>query len=131
MNRTILCVDDYPQVLMLYKQIFEDREYKVVLASSGWEGLESLNRYPVDCIVLDYQMPGMDGEAVIEHLRCREAPPPVILVSGSDLPRQLQEQAEAVVQKPIRIAELLECVEAVIGDREMEHQPQQLGLSGR
>ena len=126
MHRTILCIDDAPRVLMIYKRILEDHGYRVILASSGLEGLEALKRYPVDCILLDYQMPDMDGRAVIRLLRQSETPPPVILASGSDIPREVLEQADAFVRKPVGIAELLDCIEGVIGRTEIEHPPQQV-----
>jgi CheY-like chemotaxis protein len=114
-NRTILCIDDAPELLLLYKRLFEGHGYQVVLASNGHDGLESMKRSRVDCVILDYQMPGMNGAAVLRSMRHSKAPPPVILVSGSDLPRELREQVEAFIQKPTPISELLECVEAAIG----------------
>lgn len=115
MDKTIFCIDDTPQVLLLYKQILEEQGYTVVLASSGFAGLELLLRYPVDCFILDYRMPQMDGADVIRHLACRDAAPPVILVSGSDPPEELQRQVEAFIHKPMGFDQLLECIEGVIG----------------
>lgn len=118
MNRTILCIDDTPTILLLYQRLFESHGYRVVLASNGWEGLDALRRQSVDCVILDYQMPEMDGAAVVRQLARGEAAPPVILVSGSDPPRELRAQVEAFVQKPWRTAQLLGCVEGLVGVRE-------------
>jgi CheY-like chemotaxis protein len=131
MHKTILCIDDTPQILVLYKRLLEDHGYKVVLAPNGRDGLEFMKRQPVDCVILDYQMPEMDGAAVVRYMRHHHAPPPVILVSGSDIPRELQGQVEAFVEKPMRSSELLECVEEVLACKEREHDerpPQQLGI---
>ena len=115
MNKTVLCIDDSPELLFLYKRLFEDHGYNVILASNGRDGLESIRRSPVDCVILDYQMPQMDGAAVLRLMRHSKAPPPVILVSGSKPPLELREQVEAFIEKPTPMSELLQCVEAAIG----------------
>jgi CheY-like chemotaxis protein len=48
------------------------------------------SRFPVDCVILDYQMPEMDGAQVLRSMRHSKAPPQVILVSGSEPPRELR-----------------------------------------
>jgi CheY-like chemotaxis protein len=124
MEKTILCVDDTPQILLLYRTVLEGHGYKVVLASNGREGLDALKRQVVDCVILDYRMPEMDGAAVVQRMTNRETSPPVILVSGSDPPRELRVQVDAFIEKPFRAMQLLECVEGVtgVGQREQhEH----------
>jgi CheY-like chemotaxis protein len=131
MGKTILCIDDTPQILLFYKGLFEDQGYKVLLASTGREGLEFMKCHHVDCVILDYQMPEMDGAAVVRYMRQHQAPPPVILVSASDLPRELRQQVEAYVEKPMRAKRLLECVAEVTGCEERTHNeppPEQLGI---
>ncbi|HKV78695.1 MAG TPA: response regulator [Candidatus Sulfotelmatobacter sp.] len=131
MRKTILCIDDTPQILLLYKCLFEDHGYKVVLASNGRDGLEFMKRHHVDCVILDYQMPEMDGLAVVRNMRQHEAPPPVIMVSGSDLPRELRQQVEAFIEKPMQAERLLECVGEVTECEEKRHHErsrEQLGM---
>ncbi len=69
MNKTVLCIDDSQMLLMVYKQMLADYGYKVLLASSGSEGLKILKHRAIDCIVLDYHMPEMDGPSVIQGRR--------------------------------------------------------------
>jgi CheY-like chemotaxis protein len=121
MNRTILCIDDADPVLQLYGRLFEEHGYKVILASNGWEGLDALKHHKFDCVILDYEMPGMNGAAVVKQLGFLGAAPPVILVSGSDPPRELRAQVEAFIAKPMRVTQLLECVEGVIDAEEQRH----------
>lgn len=116
-DKTVLCVDDTPLILQLYRRIFEERGYEVLLASSGWDGLEALKHQAVDCLILDLQMPGIDGAAVIEQMSHDENSPPVVLVSGSDPPWELLAQVDAFVQKPFLVAEVVDRVEDVLGLR--------------
>ena len=121
MNRTILCIDDADSVLQLYGRIFEEQGYKVILASNAWDGLDALKHREVDCVILDYEMPGMNGAAVVKQLGFLGAAPPAILVSGSDPPRELRAQVEAFIAKPMRVAQLLDCVEGVIDAEARKH----------
>lgn len=118
MDKTILCIDDGPQILLLYGRIFEEQGYNVVLASNGRDGLDALKRNLVDCVILDNEMPEMDGAGVVRRMADLESAPPVILVSGSDPPQELRAQVDAFIEKPMRVAQLIGCVESVIGSRE-------------
>lgn len=123
MDRTILCIDDNELLLRVYKRMLEAHGYKALLASNGWEGLEILKHRPVDCVILDYHMPGMDGPAVIRRMRRRQDPQPVILVSGANPSPEILEQVEAFVAKTDVLSELLECVDSVIRDGEKGKEP--------
>ena len=124
MDKAILCIDDNQALLGVYKKMLQDRGYKVLLASNGWEGLEILQQQPVDCVILDYQMPGMNGPAVIRRMRRRKDPQPVILVSASNPPPDILEKVEAFVEKNKLFSELLECVESVMaGGRKRPTEP--------
>lgn len=58
----ILCVDDEENVLRSLKRLFIDSDYEIITANSGAEGLEILKKTePVQVIISDYRMPGMDG----------------------------------------------------------------------
>jgi signal transduction histidine kinase/DNA-binding response OmpR family regulator len=56
----ILCVDDEPENLRLFELAFK-REFSIVTAKSGEEGLERLNSEPVALVLSDHRMPGMSG----------------------------------------------------------------------
>lgn len=68
---TILAVDDQPDNLELLRQVLED-DFSVITAASGVECLEVAQESQPDMILLDVQMPDMDGYAVLEKLRERE-----------------------------------------------------------
>lgn len=115
MCKTLLCVDDEPHILTLYRTLFEEQGYSVLVESNGWDGLAACERFPVDCILLDYQMPGMNGGEFVQHLRHRHSSTPVIVISGTtELPSELLHQVEALIEKPAHIRQLVECIENAI-----------------
>jgi len=57
--------------------------YETLIAASGREALDLLEREAVDCVLLDLEMPGMDGFEVLRGVARREAPPPVIVYTGT------------------------------------------------
>lgn len=75
----ILVVDDEKHICELYQSELEDEGYAVTLAHSGKEALEAVERNPPDLIVLDIQMPGMDGIETLEKILGRDKGIPVIL----------------------------------------------------
>jgi CheY-like chemotaxis protein len=75
----ILVVDDEMHICELYKGEFEDEGYRVSIANSGKEALEALELDPPDVIVLDIQMPGMDGRETLSRILGRDRVIPVIL----------------------------------------------------
>lgn len=87
--RTFLVVDDEPNTLELHARIVQSRSAsnRVLLASNGLEALQILQQEKVDLVLLDLQMPEMDGFSVLEAMRenknTREIP--VIVVTGKAL----------------------------------------------
>jgi len=75
----ILVADDEKHICELYKSELEDDGYLVSMAHSGKEVLEQVEQNPPDVIVLDIQMPGMDGIETLETLLGQDKGIPVIL----------------------------------------------------
>ncbi|ODS39107.1 MAG: hypothetical protein A7316_00440 [Candidatus Altiarchaeales archaeon WOR_SM1_86-2] len=65
----VMIVDDEPYIVKSVKTILEKEGYSVVGAESGDDCLKKLEKEPVDLILMDFFMPGMDGRAVIERIR--------------------------------------------------------------
>ena len=98
---TILCIDDQSDILELYKTLLESRGYRVLTASDGPTGIALTRQHPVDAVVLDLQMPGMNGRQVAEVL-FRERPSlPIIISTGclDQIPESLQRSAHAIAEK--------------------------------
>jgi len=75
----ILVVDDEKHICELYRSELEDDGYTVSVAHSGQEALQKIESSPPDLIVLDIQMPGMDGIETLEKILGRDKGIPVIL----------------------------------------------------
>lgn len=66
---SILIVDDNPQNLQLMGSMIYDKSYNVSISSSGENALESISQQSPDLILLDIQMPEMDGFEVCKLLK--------------------------------------------------------------
>src|SRR4026208_974056 len=82
MQPTVLIVDDEPGVRSALSGVLRDEGYLVEAVPSGEAGLDRLTRGPVDLIVLDVWLPGMDGLATLARLRERQVDAQVVLISG-------------------------------------------------
>ena len=93
--RTILVVDDREENRLLIRELFEPPAYRVLEAREGTEGLRIAEALRPDCILLDLDMPGMDGFQVLARLqedpRTREIP--VVILTALDASLQHMERA--------------------------------------
>jgi two-component system chemotaxis sensor kinase CheA len=118
----ILVVDDSLTTRRLEQSILESAGYAVDLASSGEEALEKARRRRYSLLLVDVEMPGMDGFTVLEHLR---ADPdlrgvPAVLVTSRDAPEDRARGARAgarayIVKGRFDQAELLEQIRGLVG----------------
>ena len=79
----VLVIDDDPQLAALLREYLGSRGYTVDTAPDGPRGLARLKQGPVDLVVLDVMMPGMDGFEVCRALR-REHAVPVIMLTAPE-----------------------------------------------
>ena len=78
----IFVVDDDPDVLLSLKFLLETEGFNVQTFASGPALLESGLPTSVDCLIIDYRMPNMDGLDLVRHLRARDVSAPVVLITG-------------------------------------------------
>jgi two-component system response regulator PrrA len=101
---TVLVVDDEPDILLLHRINLEAAGHRVVLAADGVTALERIEEHSPDAVILDVRMPVLDGWGVLERLRSRPAPPPVLVVSAhigrGDDRRALEMGAYGYLNKP-------------------------------
>lgn len=122
---TVLVVDDNVENRALARATLEDEGFEVVLAVNGEDALACFGQSPVDCVLLDIRMPGLDGVTVCGRLRQ--------LPGGSDVPilfvtaqrdldtfdRAREAGGDDFITKPYRPAELVTRVGAAIKLRRM------------
>jgi DNA-binding NtrC family response regulator len=82
MANKILIVDDEPFNLDLLEQELNDRGYFIERAGNGLEALNQLESFHPDLILLDYQMPDMNGVEVLKEMRNRGNEAPVVMVTA-------------------------------------------------
>jgi len=116
---TILVVDDLVQNVRLLEAVLAPRGYTVIAARSGPEALERLASLPVDLVLLDILMPGMDGYEVCRTLRADPATRllPVVMITASgdqEKVASIEAGADDFIAKPFDQAELLARVRSLV-----------------
>lgn len=122
MSKSVLVVDDDEILRNLYEVALLTRGYDVRTASNGAEGVHLARRYLPDLILLDLDMPVMDGWQVLRYLReyreTRRVPVWVISASPTRDERESwfgEFTVERVLEKPVSLDDLVAEVEARIG----------------
>lgn len=82
--KTILVVDDEKSVRDSLKMVLEFESYEVLFAESGPEALRQVAAVPVDLVLLDVKMAGMDGLEVLQRIREKNSDLPVIMIGPWD-----------------------------------------------
>jgi two-component system, cell cycle response regulator DivK len=107
MRQTILLIEDNEQNLYLTTFLLEHHGFTVVPARNGPDGIELANRIQPDLIILDIQLPQMDGYAVARALRQNPAlkDVPIVAVTSyamvGDRERALEAGCTGYIEKPI------------------------------
>ena len=114
MRKRILIADDDAAVRESFRKILNQHGYEVILARHGGEALGKLEAAPIDLLLLDLQMPNVDGWDLLEKLG--DCPLPVILITGlaSQLETRLIPGVTALLEKPVDGSLLLEAVEQAL-----------------
>ena len=81
-KKRILLVDDEDGIQLLYREEFEDEGYTVDSAYNGVEALVKFRENPPDLVILDINMPGMNGIEVLRQMKELRANLPIILSSA-------------------------------------------------
>src|SRR5271170_2635385 len=78
----ILCIDDETTALSVRKRVLKTAGHHVLTARSGEEGIQLFRSQPLDLVLLDYWMPGMNGIAAARELRRIKPSVPMVILSG-------------------------------------------------
>ena len=114
--KSILIVDDEPEILEALVEILGDFELNVSFASGGHEAFEKFQESPFDIVLSDVLMPNGDGIQLLERLKEAEGPTPTFLYISAFSNKTEQEIIEmgalGVVPKPIDFKKLFSLLEA-------------------
>jgi type II secretory ATPase GspE/PulE/Tfp pilus assembly ATPase PilB-like protein/ActR/RegA family two-component response regulator len=116
----VLLVDDEDQLRRVMRDLLERDGYDVIEAGDGVEALDQVDRHAPDIIVLDLNLPGLDGYGVLSHLRSRRATqqiPVVVLTARGDEENEVRVfefGADDFLSKPFRARALSARLDAVL-----------------
>ena len=119
----ILLVDDEDQLRRVMRDLLERQGYTVVEARDGVQALDEVDRHAPDIVILDLNLPGVDGYSVLSQLRSRAATrqiPVIVLTAKGDEDnevRVLQLGADDFLTKPFRAKALAARLESMLGRR--------------
>lgn len=110
--RPILVVDDDSAIRDIERQILADNGFRVVEARDGAEALRAIDIEQPALILLDVQMPGIDGPTFARELRTRLRRVPLVILTGVPDPKREADRcnAEAFLRKPFDADELVRVV---------------------
>jgi type II secretory ATPase GspE/PulE/Tfp pilus assembly ATPase PilB-like protein/ActR/RegA family two-component response regulator len=123
LKRKILLVDDEDSLRRVMKDLLEREGYVVSEARDGVQALDQVDRTGPDVIVLDLNLPGLDGYGVLSHLRSRPATagiPVIVLTAKGDEDNEVRVfelGADDFLTKPFRARALSARLDAVLGRR--------------
>jgi signal transduction histidine kinase/CheY-like chemotaxis protein len=101
---SVLIIDDNPADREIVRRILQNDGCRILEAADGKEGLNTLDASPVDLIVLDLIMPGMDGFEFLEELRKKGKAelPAIIVLTGKDLAATSRDRLSGMVSDVIQ-----------------------------
>jgi CheY-like chemotaxis protein/nucleoside-triphosphatase THEP1 len=120
---SVLLVDDEDSLRKVMKDLLAREGYAVVEARNGVEALDQVDRHAPDVIILDLNLPDMDGYSVLSQLRSREATrhvPVIVLTAKGDEDNEVRVfelGADDFLAKPFRAKALSKRLEVVLGRR--------------
>ena len=113
-SRLILSVDDEPGILLTRQSILENAGYAVLSASDGDQALSFFGAQPVDLVLLDFVMPGMDGGVVCREMKKRRPEVPVVMISCSQVEQDTLDCVDSFLRKGEGPALLLREIERLL-----------------
>ena len=120
--KKILIVDDSPTIRKFIGYVLRRKDYITEEAEDGLDALEKLSNYEIDLVIVDLNMPNMDGISFVKSLRngyYNLHLPVIMLTTTSD--RELQEEAygagiNVFLTKPVQTEVLLDNIESLLAE---------------
>ena len=126
-NRSILVVDDEPDIRQVVQDVLEDEDFKVLTADGAEPARHALRENAIDLILLDIWMPGTDGISLLKEWSEGDKPEvPVIMISGHG---NVETAVEAIrfgaydfLEKPLSTAKLLVTVNRALQSEQLRQE---------
>jgi len=121
-KKRILVVDDQREILDVTSLVLQSAGYSTETAASGDEALDRVTSEPFDLVLLDINMPGMDGWETLRLLRADDQLEQLVVlmfsVKGevSDKVHSLQEGASGFISKPYEVDDLVDRIDRALGE---------------
>lgn len=107
MEKKILVVDDEEEICDFLQSFFEDRQYVVETAHSGIQAVEKAKKFGPHVILLDIQMPEMDGLKALKRIKEENPQIKVIMVTAVETQEKIEEAmrygADNYITKPLSL----------------------------
>jgi CheY-like chemotaxis protein len=118
--QTRICVIDDSALVRdaLALGLDDEGDFDVFIAPDGQAGLALIERVHPDVVLTDLKMPGIDGEALIHHLRARFPALPIVAMSGQVESVEL-DGADIFLRKPFNVAEARKAIESARARRQL------------
>ena len=115
----ILVVDDEPDALDMFKDLFAKKGYDIECAPGGIEALEYISKSEVDAVLLDIRMPVMDGIEVLSKIKQKKADLPVVMLTayGYDdnlINKALELGAAGYISKNLPLAQIVHTFQTLL-----------------
>ena len=122
MTPTVLYIEDHPDNMTLVRRIVQSQSYALIEAKTGLQGIHFAENQDVDVILLDINLPDIDGYEVARRLRASKktalAHTPIVAVTANAMKGDMEKALEAgcnfYMSKPINIQVLLDMVEGLV-----------------
>lgn len=115
---SVLVIDDDPDMRQVLSDFLQRSGYRVVEAANGQEGIFAAESEPIDAVILDKEMPGMNGLDVLSFFRRRCPRLPIIFITAfggrDDEDESRRRGAWLYLEKPFRVATVVEAVQSVL-----------------
>lgn len=122
--RRIVYIEDEPEMIDLVRLILTRKQYEVIGAGGGREGLDAIRKNNPDAVLLDLMMPDMDGWEVYQQLKAdettRSIPVIVVTAKAQSIDKVLGlhiARVDDYISKPFSPTELVESLEKVLQGR--------------
>jgi CheY-like chemotaxis protein len=127
-SSVLLCIDDSEIILEILTSILKRSGYSVFGAASGSQALEILVDHAVDLVILDWEMPEMNGRETASEIRRMKPAMPIIINSGlPEIPEDAFAVADAFVSKGAEHDTLLAAITELIAGRQREDSSERKG----